>query len=90
MKSDLQKVMDSIAEGDGLSTTLLKHEPPVKCPHCGEELTSICAARSVELQKEGDKWIEKNVFSAACSCPNCYEELGVETLDELGVPNEYR
>lgn len=62
----------------------------MKCRNCGEELTNVYAARSVELQKEGDKWIEKNVFSAACSCPNCHEELDVETLDELGVPIEYR
>lgn len=62
----------------------------VLCPECQAELMSVYAARSVELQKEGDKWIEKNVFSAACSCPNCHEELDVETLDKLGVPVEYR
>ena len=60
------------------------------CPNCGKELDSIYAARSVELQKEGDIWIEKNVFSSTCGCPYCHEELGSEELDELGVPSEYR
>ena len=57
---------------------------------CGYELTSVNAARSVQLQKEGDKWIEKHVFSAACQCPNCYEEIDADTLGNLGVPVEYR
>ena len=62
----------------------------MNCPDCNAELQSVYAARSVELQKEGGTWIEKNVFSAGCSCPNCHAELDVDTLDELGVPIEYR
>jgi len=62
----------------------------VLCPECHAELTSVYSARSVELQREGNVWIEKNVFSAACSCPQCHAELGVDTLEKLGVPVEYR
>jgi ribosomal protein L34E len=62
----------------------------VLCPECHAELTSVYSARSVQLQREGDVWIEKNVFSSGCSCSHCYAELGVDTLDKLGVPNEYR
>lgn len=62
----------------------------VFCPDCQAELTSVYSARCVELQKDGDRWIEKNVFNAVCSCPNCHADLGAETLDKLGVPVEYR
>lgn len=61
----------------------------ILCP-CGAELTSVFAARSVQLQKEDGKWIEKHVFSSDCQCPNCYEEIDEDTLDKLGVPVEYR
>jgi len=62
----------------------------VFCPDCQAELLNVYSARSVELQKEGDKWIEKNVFLSACSCPQCHADLDAETLDKLGVPVEYR
>jgi len=65
----------------------------MKCSNCGQELTSVYASRSVELQQGpggGDKWIEKNVFSSAVSCPNCHELFSDEETDELGIPAEYR
>ena len=56
------------------------------CPCCGKELTNVYVARSVELGQvdSGDQWIEKNVFSAGASCPNCHEALSDEVIDELG------
>lgn len=57
----------------------------MQCPNCGYELVNVYAARSVELEKDGDKWIEKNVFSSAVSCPSCHEELSGEQVDELGI-----
>lgn len=57
----------------------------MNCPCCGHELTNIYVSRSAELQKPaGERWIEKNVFSATASCPNCHEVLDDETIDELG------
>ena len=57
----------------------------MKCSNCGYELTSVYAARSVELEKDGDKWIEKNVFSSTVSCPSCHEVLSDEQISELGI-----
>jgi len=58
----------------------------MNCSNCGRELTNVYVARSVELQQvAGEKWIEKNVFSATASCPNCHEELSDEVIDELGA-----
>ncbi len=64
-------------------------EGQVNCPSCGEVLTNVYAARSVELQKEGDIWIEKNVFSGGASCPHCHEDLDMETCEKLGIPSEW-
>ena len=62
----------------------------MKCAECGEEITNVYATRSVELEKDGDTWIEKNIFSSGCSCPNCHEDISVEDADEMGLPIEYR
>ena len=57
----------------------------MNCPCCGKELTNVYVARSVELkQPTSNQWIEKNVFSATASCPNCHEELDDDVIDELG------
>ena len=65
-------------------------EEGVFCPGCGEELTNIWVVRSVELEKDGGKWIEQHVFSSGASCPKCCEELGTDVLQELGVPAEWQ
>jgi len=57
----------------------------MECPDCGHELTSVYASRSVELEWDGDEWVEKNVFSSAVSCPNCHEVLSDEDVGELGI-----
>ena len=56
----------------------------MNCPDCGKELTNIYLVRSIELQKDGEKWIEKNVFLSSASCLNCNEELSQEVIGELG------
>jgi len=43
----------------------------MQCKNCGEELTNAYASRSVELEWDGERWIEKNVFSSSCTCPHC-------------------
>lgn len=59
--------------------------------NCGHELATVYSARSVELgQAVSGEWIEKNVFSSGCSCPNCHELLSDEEVDELNIPMEYR
>ena len=62
----------------------------MKCAECGEEITNVYTARSVELEKDGDTWIEKNVFSSGCTCPNCHADISPEDADEMGIPIEYR
>lgn len=63
----------------------------MKCSNCGYEFLTVYSARSVELaQPASDKWIEKNVFSSGCSCPNCHTSLSDEQMDELNIPMEYR
>lgn len=57
----------------------------MNCAECVHELTSVYASRSVELQRDGDHWIEKNVFSSTVSCPNCHEALSDEEIGELNI-----
>jgi len=56
------------------------------CPGCGERLHEVLMARSVSLQWDGTKWIEKDVFSESIGCPNCHEELDRSILSEAGTP----
>lgn len=62
----------------------------MECSNCGYEITNVYSSRSVELQWDGERWIEKNVFSSGISCPNCHEDLSTEQADELKIPMEYR
>jgi hypothetical protein len=55
----------------------------MECSNCGYELTDVYASRSVQLQWDGEKWIEKHVFLSSFMCPNCHKELSDEQVDEL-------
>lgn len=68
----------------------VKEKTRVFCPGCGEEIINVWAARSVELEKDGDNWLEKHVFSAGATCPHCHEELDQDTLEKLGLPPEWQ
>jgi hypothetical protein len=51
------------------------------------ELRTVYAARRVELERStnGVDWIEKKVFISMIVCPNCYDELPVDNVKELGI-----
>lgn len=90
--TDLENVVNSIAEGDDLSTTLRKHEPVPKCPNCDEEITEIGTSQRITLARSEDgQWSRETIdHLETFQCLNCFEELSVEELDEIGVPNELR
>jgi len=55
------------------------------CPNCGEPLSRVNRERSIQLEWDGEKWIEKDVFSDQTGCPKCYEEAGEELFDDAGM-----
>lgn len=57
----------------------------MNCSNCNHELTNVYASRSVELEKDNGKWIEKNVFVSGCCCPYCHAQLSDEEVDDLGI-----
>lgn len=91
MASELENVVNSIAEGDDLSTALRKHEPAPTCPYCGQEVHTIYTSRTIHINRVNGEWREEQ-YDHYCTfqCSNCYEEFGAEDLDKLGVPNEIR
>ena len=59
----------------------------MNCPNCDTELSSVHAARSVELQQAwgGTEWIEKYVLMSSVSCPHCRAVLPDKFVEELGI-----
>lgn len=89
--SDLEKVVNSIAEGDDLSTALRKHEPVPTCPNCGEAIDLIYTDKNINLRLVDGKWqMQIEDTYEVFLCPHCHEELNPDELDKLGVGNELR
>jgi len=91
--TDLEKVVNSIAEGDDLSTALQKHEPEPTCPHCGDPVVAIGTSISIQLVRDEatGKWSRDEIdYHETYQCLNCYEEFSLDDLDNFGVPNEIR
>ena len=67
------------------------------CPNCGvsfadpNEGAFIGTSQSVIICYNDEKW-EKDTLDnyETFQCSECHEELSVEELDNLGVPNEIR
>jgi len=58
----------------------------LRCLDCGVAITNVYTARSAELEWDGEKWIEKHVFSETISCKHCYRHLSDGEISELGIP----
>jgi len=62
------------------------------CPKCEEEIDTIHTSQSIEIvRKENGTW-ERDILDLMDTfhCSNCNEELSVDDLDNLKVPNEVR
>ncbi len=70
-------------------TEIIRNRP--ECPKCEAPIDSIYTSRTVQLVYSSDKWSEEQADRYNnYGCPECGEELSVEDLDELGVPEEGR
>ena len=58
----------------------------MKCPNCEVKITEVDRARSVRQQWDGDKWIEKDVYSDSIAGPNCGDGITCEDLEDCGMP----
>jgi len=61
------------------------------CPYCSEEITTLYSSPRRNLVWQDGKWVvDISDYEVAIVCSACYEELGPEDLNKLGVPNELR
>ncbi len=72
---------------------ILHRQPPIPhCPICGNPMTDgIGTSQSIILEWHEGKWVRTVLdHYETYQCLACSEELSIDELDKLGVPNEIR
>lgn len=70
-----------------------RQESNPKCPHCHSALDVIYTSTQVHIywDYENGRWYQGETnHDTTYQCCHCYEEISIDELDQLEVPNEIR